>query len=133
MKTLRPILIPVPALTVVCAVAAGGFEGWDGVLGAVLGGLVVMLFLGSTPLVLSPLVKAGAMLSLPVALGFLASKAVAMLIVLLLLFDVGGVAGHVDTTWFGIAAIVVSLAWTLLQVRAFQHARVPTYDLGEGD
>ncbi len=98
-------------------------------VGATLGGLVVILFLGSTPVVLSPLVKASAMLSLPVALGFFATKAVAMLMVLVLLFDVGGVAGHVDSGWFGITAIVASLGWTLLQIRAFKRERVPTYDL----
>lgn len=131
MKSLRPILVPVLALMIVCGVAAAFVRGWDGVVGVLLGGLVVVLFLGSTPLALSPLVKANATLSLPVALGFLTTKAVAMLIILLLLFDVGGVAGHVDTTWFGVAAITASLAWTLLQIRAFQHARTPTYDLPE--
>lgn len=133
MKSLRPVLYPVLVLMALCAVVAGISSGWEAVLGVLLGGLVVVLFLGSTPLALSPLVKASAMLSLPVALGFLATKAVAMLIVLLLLFDVGGVADHVDTTWFGIAAIAASLVWTLLQVRAFQHARTPTYDLHEDD
>lgn len=133
MKSLRPVLFPVLALMVVCAMVAGVARGWDGLLGAVLGGVVVVLFLGSTPLALSPLVKASATLSLPVALGFFATKAVAMLIVLVLLFDVDEVTAHVDTTWFGMAAIATSLLWTLLQIRAFQHARIPTYDLGDDD
>jgi ATP synthase protein I len=133
MKALRPVLLPVLALTVLCAVVAGLVDGWEGVLGAAVGGLVVILFLGSTPVVLSPLVKASATLSLPVALGFFTTKAIAMLVVLLLLFDVGGVAEHVDSTWFGIAAIAASLAWTLLQIRAFKRERVPTYDLGDDD
>jgi ATP synthase protein I len=133
MKALRPVLLPVLAVTAVIAIAAGIFAGWEGVLGAVVGGLVVILFLGSTPVVLSPLVKASATLSLPVALGFFTTKAVAMLIVLLLLFDVGGIATHIDSRWFGIAAIAASLAWTLLQIRAFKRERVPTYDLGNSD
>jgi ATP synthase protein I len=133
MKALRPVLLPVLAVTAVCAIAAAFFAGWDGVLGAAVGGLVVTLFLGSTPVVLSPLVKASATLSLPVALGFFTTKAVAMLIVLLLLFDVGGVATHIDSRWFGIAAIAASVAWTLLQIRAFKRERVPTYDLGDDD
>ncbi len=131
MKALRPVLLPVLALTVLCAVAGAVADGVEGVIGGTLGGLVVILFLGSTPVVLSPLVKASAALSLPVALGFFTTKAVAMLVVLLLLFDVGGVATHVDTTWFGISAIVASLGWTLLQIRSFKRERVPTYDLGE--
>jgi ATP synthase protein I len=133
MSALRPVLLPVLAVTAVVAIAAGIFAGWEGVLGAVVGGLVVVLFLGSTPVVLSPLVKASATLSLPVALGFFTTKAVAMLIVLLLLFDVGGVATHIDSRWFGIAAIAASLAWTLLQIRAFKRERVPTYDLGNNE
>ena len=133
MKALRPVLLPVLAVTAVIAILAGVVAGGDGVIGAVIGGLVVVLFLGSTPVVLSPLVKASATLSLPVALGFFTTKAVAMLVVLVLLFDVGGVATHVDSRWFGIAAIAASLAWTLLQIRAFRRERVPTYDLGNSD
>ena len=133
MKALRPVLLPVLAVTAVIAIAAGAVAGGDGVIGAVIGGLVVVLFLGSTPVVLSPLVKASATLSLPVALGFFTTKAVAMLVVLVLLFDVGGVATHVDSRWFGVAAIAASLAWTLLQILAFRRERVPTYDLRNSD
>ncbi|MGA8988274.1 hypothetical protein [Aeromicrobium sp.] len=129
MKTLRPVLLPVVALVVVCAIAGGIFAGGDGVLGALLGGAVVVLFLGATPLVLTPMVKAGPMLSLPIALGFLATKSLAVLIVLVLLFDVGNAAEHVDSLWFGIAAVATSFAWTVLQVRGFRSQRVPTYDL----
>lgn len=131
MRALRPVLLPCLSLTAACAIAGGIVDGAEGVVGAVLGGLVVILFLGSTPVVLSPLVKASATLSLPVALGFFSTKAVAMLVVLLLLFDVGGMAGRVDTTWFGISAIACSALWTLLQIRAFKRERVPTYDLGD--
>jgi len=133
MSALRPVLLPVLVVTAVIAAVAGVVAGGDGVLGAVIGGLVVVLFLGSTPVVLSPLVKASATLSLPVALGFFTTKAVAMLVVLVLLFDVGGVATHVDSRWFGVAAIAASLAWTLLQILAFRRERVPTYDLGNSD
>lgn len=133
MKTLRPVLLPVAVVAVVCAIAAGIAAGGDGVLGALLGAAVVVLFLGATPLVLTPMVKAGPMLSLPIALGFLATKSLAVLIVLVLLFDVGNADQHVDSTWFGIGAIATSLAWTLLQVRGFRRQRVPTYDLDNSD
>lgn len=131
MKSLAPVAIPTATVTAVCAIVAAVVAGTDGALGAVLGGLVVVLFLGSTPLALGPMIKASATLSLPIALGFLATKSIAMLVVLLLLFDVAGIATHVDTTWFGIAAIVASLVWTVLQVRTFQRARVLTYDLSD--
>jgi ATP synthase protein I len=91
---------------------------------------VVIVFLGSTPVVLTPLVRRSAAMSLPVALTFLGVKSVAALIVLALLFDVGGLADHVDFMAFGIAAIAASLTWTVLQIVAFRNERVPTYDLG---
>jgi ATP synthase protein I len=123
------IALPVLAVTALVAVAFAVTDGLAGVLGAALGGVVVILFLGSTPVVLTPLVKASAALSLPVALTFLATKSVAVLVVLVLLFDVGGAADHVDSTAFGVAAIAASLTWTLLQVVAYRNDRVPTYDL----
>jgi ATP synthase protein I len=123
------IALPVLAVTALVAVVFGVTDGLAGVLGAALGGVVVILFLGSTPVVLTPLVKASAALSLPVALTFLATKSVAVLVVLVLLFDVGGAADQVDSTAFGVAAIAASLTWTLLQVVAYRNERVPTYDL----
>ncbi|MCW2771330.1 MAG: hypothetical protein JWR27_2763 [Aeromicrobium sp.] len=133
MKSLRHVLVPVLGVAGVCVVVFGVLEGVDGVLGALLGSVVVILFLGSTPLVLTPVVKASAALSLPVALGFLATKSLAVLIVLVLLFDVGGAADHIDSTAFGLTAIVAALTWTLLQVLAFRKERVPTYDLRDKD
>jgi ATP synthase protein I len=123
------IALPVLAVTAIVAVVFAVTDGLAGVLGAALGGVVVILFLGSTPVVLTPLVKASAALSLPVALTFLATKSVAVLVVLVLLFDVGGAGDHVDSTAFGVAAIAASLTWTLLQVVAYRNERVPTYDL----
>jgi ATP synthase protein I len=129
MRQAGRIALPVVLVTAVVAVVFGVTDGGDGVLGALLGGAVVILFLGSTPIVLTPLVKASAALSLPVALTFLATKSVAVLVVLVLLFDVGGAGAHVDPAAFGVAAIAASLVWTALQVVAYRNERVPTYDL----
>ncbi len=133
MKTLAPIVLPITVLTAVCAGVAAFIAGGPGALGAALGGLVVVLFLGSTPVVLEPIVKANPQLSLGVAVAFFGTKAAAAVIALLLLFDVGGIARHIDSASFGISAAIVSMAWTLLQVQAFRTRRVPTYDLGEHD
>jgi len=132
-RTVTRVLLPVLVVTAVVAVVFGITDGGAGVLGAVVGGAVVIGFLGSTPVVLTPLVKASAALSLPVALTFLATKSIAVLVVLVLLFDVGGAAAHIDATAFGIAAIAASLTWTLLQIVAFRNERVPTYDLSNKD
>jgi len=133
MRQAGRIALPVLGVTALVAVVFGITDGVEGVLGALLGGVVVILFLGSTPVILTPLVKASAMLSLPVALTFLATKSVAVLVVLVLLFDVGGAADSVDATAFGIAAIAASLVWTTLQVVAYRNERVPTYDLTAKD
>jgi ATP synthase protein I len=133
MRQAGRIALPVLAVTALVALVFGVTDGVEGVLGAALGGVVVILFLGSTPVVLTPLVKASAALSLPVALTFLATKSVAVLVVLVLLFDVGGAADQVDPTAFGVAAIAASLAWTVLQIVAFRNERVPTYDLKRKD
>jgi ATP synthase protein I len=129
MRSFQRVVLPVLAATLVAALVFGIGRGVDGVLGAVLGGIVVILFLGSTPVILTPLVRASAALSLPVALGFLATKSVAVLVVLALLFDLGGAADHIDPTAFGVAAIAASIVWTALQIVAFRNERVPTYDL----
>nr|MCW2728553.1 hypothetical protein [Aeromicrobium sp.] len=86
MKSATRVLLPVMAVTAVVTVVFGFVSGSDGVAGALLGGVVVILFLGSTPVILTPLVKKSAALSLPVALTFLGTKSVAVLVVLALLF-----------------------------------------------
>ncbi|MET0821887.1 MAG: hypothetical protein ABWY58_13050 [Aeromicrobium sp.] len=131
--TTRRVLLPVVAVTAVAAAGFGVARGLDGVLGALLGGAVVVVFLGSTPVVLTPLVRRSAAMSLPVALTFLGVKSVAALVVLALLFDVGGLADRIDFMAFGITAIAASLSWTILQLVAFRNERVPTYDLGNKD
>lgn len=133
MKTLRAILLPVIALTAIAAIIAGVVTGSAGVWGALLGGLVVCLFMGSTPVILTPAVKASPVLSLPVAVAFFTTKTASVVMVLALLFDVGGLADHVDRKAFGLAALAASLAWTVLQVLAFRRERVPVYDLGNND
>ena len=129
MGTVLRVLLPVVGVTVAAAIAFGVAKGSDGVYGALLGGVVVILFLGSTPVVLTPLVRRSAAMSLPVALTFLGVKSVAALIVLALLFDIGGLADRIDFMAFGITAIAASLAWTFLQIVAYRNDRTPTYDL----
>lgn len=102
-------------------------------LGIVLGVVVAIVFLGSTPLLLRPLVRASTAFSPLTALLFFGAKAVAAGVVLVLLFDVGGLSDHVDLTAFGISAAVASLGWTAWQVKRFRGDRTPTYDLGEDD
>lgn len=99
-------------------------------LGIVLGVVVAGLFLGSTPVLLTPLVRASAKASPATALLFFGAKAVAATGALVLLFDVGNVSDHVDLTAFGVAVAVTAVACTALMIMRFRRRRTPTYDLG---
>ncbi|WP_156464654.1 hypothetical protein [Aeromicrobium sp. Root495] len=127
---MRIALLGAAAVTAVGAVLGALLEGRDGLLGALVGGVVVVAFLGSTPLLLTPAVEASTMLSPASALGFFFLKAVAVVGLLVVLFDVGGAAGQVDRRTLGLTAIAVSLVWTAAQVVAFRKDRTPIYDLG---
>jgi ATP synthase protein I len=131
--TARRVLLPVVGVTALAALAFGVADGQGGVIGALLGGAVVIVFLGSTPVILTPLVRRSAAMSLPVALTFLGIKSLAALILLALLFDVGGLADRIDFMAFGMTVIAATLAWTILQVVAYRNERVPTYDLSNND
>ena len=126
-------LVTSVVVTVIGAVVAAVLAGMDGALGALAGGVVVVAFLGSTPLLLKPVVRASTTFSPVAALGFFTVKAVAVVALLVLLFDVGGVSDHVDRTSLGLTAMAVSLAWTAAQTVAFRRDRTPTYDLDGND
>lgn len=121
------------AVTLAGVVLAGVLAGFAGATGAAVGGTVVMAFLGSTPLLLTPVVKASTVFSPVAALGFFTIKAVAVVALLVLLFDVGGVADHVDRASLGLTAMAASLTWTAAHTVAFRRDRTPTYDLGDND
>lgn len=102
-------------------------------IGVLLGVVIVVLFLGSTPLLLGRLIGASTAASPLTALVFFFVKALAALAVLVLLLDVGGLSEHVNLTAFGLAAVATSFSWTGWQLQRFRHDRTPTYDLGEDD
>ena len=127
MKSL-PLITSV-VVTTIGAVVATVMSGMDGALGALAGGVVVVAFLGSTPLLLKPVVRASTTFSPVAALGFFTVKAAAVVALLVLLFDVGGASDHVDRTSLGLTAMAVSFTWTAAQTVAFRRDRTPTYDL----
>lgn len=126
-------LVTSVVVTIIGAVVATIVTGTDGTLGALAGGVVVVAFLGSTPLLLKPVVRASTTFSPVAALGFFTVKAVAIVALLVLLFDVGGVSDHVDRSSLGLTAMAVSLTWTAAQTVAFRRDRTPTYDLDSND
>lgn len=100
-------------------------------LGIVLGAVVAILFLASTPMFLGRLVKASPELSMASAVIFFGTKALAAAVVLLLLFDVGGMADHVSPPAFGLAAVAASVVWTTVTLMRFRQDRTPLYDLDD--
>lgn len=121
------------AVTLVGVLVAGVIVGLDGAIGAAIGGAVVAAFLGSTPVLLTPVVQASTVLAPVAALGFFTVKAAVVVALLALLFDVGGAADHVDRASLGLTAMAVSLTWTAAHTVAFRRDRTPTYDLDTND
>lgn len=131
MTTLRSVVLPVLVLTAVCAVVAGVSAGGEGVLGAVVGGVVVCVFFVSSPAALGPITKVSPHLSLLVAMTFFLTKIIALLALFTVLFDRDGLGSRLDAESLGGTVIVTTLAWTLLQIRAARRVRLPLYDLGD--
>lgn len=126
---LRSVVLPVSVVALVCAGVAGAVVGADGALGAALGGLLVVLFLASSPWMLGPVARRSPALSLPFALALFATKIIAAIVVLYVLLDPDGAGAHVDSRSLGATAVVSSMVCTSLQIRAFLRNRTPTYDL----
>lgn len=129
--TLRTVVLPVLLITAVCALVAGLTAGAEGVLGAVVGGVVVCVFFTSSPAALGPITKISPHLSLLVAMTFFLTKVIALLALFTVLFDRDGVGSHLDAKALGGTVIVTTLAWTVFQILAARRVRVPLYDLGD--
>jgi ATP synthase protein I len=129
--TVRLAVLPALALTAGCAVVAGLVAGSEGVLGAVAGGVLVVLFFLSSPAALGPVTRVSPQSSLLVAMVFFLTKVVALVAVFTVLLDRDGVGSHLDRESFGATVIVVTVAWTFLQIRVARRVRLPLYDLGD--
>jgi ATP synthase protein I len=119
------------AIATACVVVAGLTNGVAGVAGAAVAAAMVMVLFVSTPLVLGPITKVSPRLSLAVAMTFFVTKVVALVAAMTVLIDPDALGGHLDGRSLGLTLIVMTLAWTFLQVRAAQRVRLPLYDLPE--
>ncbi|HYN29679.1 MAG TPA: hypothetical protein VES95_07400 [Dermatophilaceae bacterium] len=100
-------------------------RGTDGLLGGSLGVLVAGAFFASGLAAMSRLVRdASPLVVVPAALAVYLGQTIALLLVIVLLGD----AAWLDGTAFGVAVLVVALAWQLFQVLAFVRARRPVFD-----
>lgn len=129
MQIVRRVVLPSLVVVAVVTVVAGLLGGRDGVLGALVGGVLVVAFLGASPGLLDPLTKANPMASLPLALGFFAVKAVIAIVVLTVLLDEDGIGQHLDRQAVAAAMIITTLVWIGLHAVTLRRSRTPIYDL----
>lgn len=130
MSTFRGVVLPVLVVTVVCAVVAGLVRGQEACFGALIGGVLVSIFLSASPAILEPATKANPSMSLLIALSLFGGKVAVLMVLLAVFVNIDSVSDHVDSTALGLTLLVTSMVSTALQILAFTRARVPTYDLG---
>jgi hypothetical protein len=116
-STFRGVVLPVLVVTVAC-------------LGALIGGVLVSIFLSASPAILEPATKANPSMSLLIALSLFGGKVAVLMVLLAVFVNIDSVSDHVDSTALGLTLLVTSMVSTGLQILAFTRARVPTYDLG---
>ncbi|MDQ3157691.1 MAG: hypothetical protein M3Q98_13365 [Actinomycetota bacterium] len=133
MNLVRKSLLPAFVVAIICMAVAGATVGQKGVVGAAVGAVIVLLFFASSPLALGPVTKVSPHLSVLVALTFFFTKIVALVALMVVVLDPGGVGKHLDKAALGGTIIVSTLAWTVFQIRAATRSRQPLYDLDSDD
>lgn len=121
------------ATVVVCVVTSAVVVGAEGLWGALIGGVVVVVFLGSTRTVLGPVATATPTLSLLFAMIFFLTKVVALFVLFLVLSRSAGDSGPIDPESVSVTVIVTTLAWLVVRIVDSSRERIPTYDLGDPD
>ena len=129
MQIVRRVVLPSLAVAAVVTVVAGFVGGREALVGAAVGGVLVVAFLGASPGLLDPLTKANPMASLPIALGFFTLKAVVAIVVLAVLLDEDGLGQHLDREAVAAAMIITTLVWIGLHAVTLRRSRTPIYDL----
>lgn len=115
----------------VCAVVAGVVVGSPGVVGALVGGVIVLAFFGATPAVLGPVVKQTPALSLMFALIFFFTKVVALFALFVVLRRSSGDSGALDPESVSVTVIATTMVWLGARVVDATRERTPIYDLPE--
>lgn len=124
------VTVLVVALGVVLLGAAA--DGAPAAYGALAGGLLVLVVLGSGSLVVDLVAKVMPAASLLVALMTYALQVVLMAAVFVALSRSGLLEDSLDRQWLGGAIIAGTLAWTFVQVWVTSRLRIPAYDLPAG-
>jgi ATP synthase protein I len=128
---LRGALLAAVVVGVNAAAVAGVASGADGVWGALLGLLMVVLFSGLGLLALHASRRTSPTTQLAVALGSYTGRIAVFGVLLGLALSSEWLDENVDLTALGITALVVVMGWMAGEIWAWTHLRIPIYDLDQ--
>lgn len=127
-QMLRAAALPAVAAGVACAVVAGIVAGASGVVAAVLALGLVVLFFGSSLLVLRRTARRSPQLVLVVALGTYTLKVVLLAVAFVLLAQWDWLSGPA----LGLSVIAITVVWLFFELRGFLRRRQPVWDAPVG-
>lgn len=112
-----------------CAAFGAGQQGTRGAASALIGGVIAVVFLGSTRAVLGPMVSALPHASLATSLLFYLTKVTALVALFVVLQDLALPAGPLDGGALAGTVIVTTLGWLVTRTIDDARARIPIFDL----
>ncbi len=119
-RILRGAAIPTAVVAAVVALVAAVVSGADGLVGALVGGAVVIAFFAAGWITLARLGRNNPMMLLPIALGTYLVQLIVVGVFIVLVKDVSAL----DTRALGWSVIVCTLAWMIFQLRAFSREKM---------
>jgi len=129
---LRAALVPTLLVGAIAAVVAGVAVGAEGVWGALLGAVLVLVFFGLGLVVLGRCAGIDPALTLVIALGLYAAKVVLIGGAFVAMDSTGVLRGFADHLTLGVTAIACTLVWTVGETVAAVRSRQPAYDVDPG-
>jgi hypothetical protein len=123
------------ALGATVLVAGLGFAlaGTPGGLGALVGGVLVVLVFGTGALAVDLMARRSAFEALLTALTTYLGQVIVLVTVLVLLSRSGLVGDELSRGWLAGGVVAVALAWSIGQIVVHRKARIPMYQLpGQG-
>ncbi|MEW1956210.1 hypothetical protein [Kineococcus sp. NPDC059986] len=120
---LRRSLTVGAAVAVVCLVVAALMAGVDGLLSALIGSAMVLVFFGARLVVMRRTARSNPQLVLVAALGVYTVKIVLLGVAMILLMGVSWINGPA----LGLSVIACAVGWLAAEMHAFVKLRVPVF------
>ncbi|CAN5254088.1 hypothetical protein BH18ACT9_BH18ACT9_01670 [soil metagenome] len=132
-SVVRPAIILTLLVGLLAATAGMLLDGLPGLLGALVGTGIVVVFFGLGVAVLDGVTRFAPAASVLVALVTYTLKVLLVGLVFIGLFQSGAMETAIDAQWLGGTVIAATVAWLSAQVRTSTRARIPLYDLTPND